>query len=84
MISAPPYDEPVKLEQLVDAAGRVAATPKRSEKVALLAGVFADLAGPDRDDAEIETAVGLLLGSPRQGRLGGVAGLTKPRRSLSV
>ncbi|MCU1388738.1 MAG: ATP-dependent ligase [Ilumatobacteraceae bacterium] len=60
----------MKLERLVAAAGRVAATSKRSEKVSELAAVLAELAGSDRDDGEIETAIGLLLGSPRQGRLG--------------
>ena len=60
----------MKLERLVAAARRVAATSKRSEKVAELAVVLAELAGPDRGDGEIETVIGLLLGSPRQGRLG--------------
>jgi DNA ligase-1 len=50
---------------LVAASQRVAATSKRSEKVATLAAVLRALA-PD----EIEAAIGLLVGWPRQGRIG--------------
>lgn len=58
------------LESVVEASLRVTATPKRSEKVAILAALLAEMAGPDRGDSAIETVVGLLLGAPRQGRLG--------------
>ncbi|MGZ4762375.1 MAG: ATP-dependent DNA ligase [Ilumatobacteraceae bacterium] len=51
--------------ELVAASRRVAATAKRSEKVALLADLLR-AAPPD----EIEPAIGLLIGEPRQGRLG--------------
>jgi DNA ligase 1 len=50
---------------LVAASQRVAATPKRSEKVAALAELLR-ATHPD----EVEAAVGLLIGEPRQGRLG--------------
>ena len=50
---------------LVVASQRVAATAKRSEKVATLAELLR-AALPD----EIEAAIGLLIGEPRQGRLG--------------
>jgi DNA ligase-1 len=50
---------------LVAAAANVAATPKRSEKVRLLADVLRSTP-PD----EVATVVGLLVGQPRQGRVG--------------
>jgi DNA ligase-1 len=50
---------------IVDASHRVAATPKRSEKVAALADVLRHT-----PPAEAPTVVGLLVGAPRQGRLG--------------
>ena len=50
---------------LVVASQRVAATSKRSEKVAALADLLRS-ATPD----EIAPAIGLLVGEPRQGRLG--------------
>ncbi|HEX2782667.1 MAG TPA: hypothetical protein VHN36_03710 [Ilumatobacteraceae bacterium] len=50
---------------LVGASQQVAATSKRSEKVAALAVLLRDTP-PD----EIEAAIGLLIGEPRQGRLG--------------
>ena len=50
---------------LVTASSRVAATSKRSEKVAVLAELLRT-ANPD----EIAAAIGLLVGDPRQGRLG--------------
>jgi DNA ligase-1 len=50
---------------LVGASHRVAATSKRSEKVTALAGLLR-ATPPD----EIEAAIGLLIGEPRQGRLG--------------
>ena len=50
---------------LVAASKQVAATPKRSEKVASLAAL---LKATPSD--EIEAAVGLLIGWPRQGRIG--------------
>src|SRR3954470_12652522 len=52
--------------ELVAASQRTAATAKRSEKVAALAALLRAME-PD----EIEPAVGLLIGWPRQGRLGG-------------
>jgi DNA ligase-1 len=50
---------------LVNASQRVAATAKRSEKVAVLADLLR--ATPP---AEVAAAIGLLIGEPRQGRLG--------------
>jgi len=50
---------------LVEVAQRVAATPKRSEKVGLLADLLASVVA---DDAAV--VVGLLVGEPRQGRMG--------------
>ncbi len=50
---------------LVAASQRVASTPKRSEKVAVLAALLR-VAEPD----EVEPLIGLLVGEPRQGRLG--------------
>ncbi len=50
---------------LVSASRRVAATSKRSEKVAALAELL-QAAPPD----EIAATIGLLVGEPRQGRLG--------------
>lgn len=50
---------------LVEVAQRVAATPKRSEKVGLLADLLASVVP---DDAGV--VVGLLVGEPRQGRMG--------------
>jgi DNA ligase 1 len=51
--------------ELVAASQRVAATSKRSEKVATLAELLKAIP-PD----EIEAAIGLMIGDPRQGRLG--------------
>jgi DNA ligase-1 len=51
--------------ELVAASQRTAATSKRSEKVAALADLLRAMQ-PD----EIEASVGLLIGWPRQGRLG--------------
>ncbi|MEP7112880.1 MAG: ATP-dependent DNA ligase [Ilumatobacteraceae bacterium] len=50
---------------LVATSQRVAATSKRSEKIAALAELLKAIP-PD----EIEAAIGLLIGDPRQGRLG--------------
>jgi len=62
----------VLLDRLVSASAAVTATTKRSEKVAILAGVLSDLE-PD----EIEPAIGFMVGSPQQGRIGvGWASLT--------
>jgi DNA ligase-1 len=55
----------VRYGEVVDTAGRVAATPKRSEKVAL----FADLLRRVQPD-EIAVVIGMLVGEPRQGRIG--------------
>jgi DNA ligase-1 len=53
------------LAELVDAAQRVAATSKRTEKVAALAELLRRVP-PD----EVTIVVGLMLAEPRQGRLG--------------
>lgn len=53
------------LNDVVETSTRVAATSKRSEKVALIADLIRR-AAPD----EIEPLVGLLIGEVRQGRLG--------------
>jgi DNA ligase 1 len=55
----------VLFAELVDASNRVAATSKRSEKVAVLAELL-HTTSPD----EVDAVVGLLTGEPRQGRLG--------------
>jgi DNA ligase-1 len=57
----------VRYATLVEVAQRVAATSKRSEKVALLAGL---LTAAPRGPGEAEALVGLMVGEPRQGRLG--------------
>ena len=66
------------LSELVQVAATVAATRSRLSKTEALAGVLARLA-PD----ETRAAVGLLTGTPRQGRLGvgwrGIAGLKTAR-----
>ncbi len=54
-----------QLAAIVDASQQVAATSKRTEKVAILAELLRRLR-PD----EITATIGLLLGAPRQGRLG--------------
>ena len=53
------------LADLVIASQRVAATSKRSEKVAEFAALLAACPA-----AEVEAAIGFLVGSPRQGRIG--------------
>ena len=63
------------LADLVATSQSVAATPKRSEKIAALAALLQSLT-PD----EIEPAVGFLTGEPRQGRIG-VGWATLSRRS---
>lgn len=60
-----PYDGVVQLAEIVDASSRVAATPKRSEKVALLAALLRRAAAD-----EVGIVVGLLIGDLRQGRVG--------------
>lgn len=50
---------------LVAASQRVAATSKRSEKIAALAELLRTM-----PPEELEAAIGLLIGEPRQGRLG--------------
>jgi len=55
----------MKLADLVDASARVAATPKRTAKIAILADLL------QRTSAdEIPSVIGILLGRPRQGKLG--------------
>jgi DNA ligase-1 len=53
------------LAEVVEASGRVAATPARSAKIAALADLLRRL-----DPGEVEPAVGFLAGEPRQGRIG--------------
>jgi len=55
----------VQYDVIVEASGRVAATSKRTEKVALLAAVLA--AAPP---SLVPVVVGFLTGEPRQGRFG--------------
>jgi DNA ligase 1 len=55
----------VQLLQLVTASRAVAETPRRGEKVAILADLLRRVS-----PAEVEAAVGLLTGQPRQGRIG--------------
>jgi len=55
----------VQYAELVDTSGLVAATPKRSEKVALLAALL-QRAAPEL----MPVVIGLLVGEPRQGRMG--------------
>jgi DNA ligase-1 len=54
-----------QLAAVVEASDAVAATPKRSEKIATLAALLSAVA-PD----EVAICVGLLSGEPRQGRIG--------------
>ncbi len=62
------------LADLVATADAVAATSKRTEKVSLLADLFARIAADPEAGAgagaELPVAVGLLAGEPRQGRIG--------------
>lgn len=51
--------------RVVESSSRVAATPKRSEKVALFADLLRDVV-----PSAARTVVGLLVGEPRQGRIG--------------
>jgi DNA ligase-1 len=61
------------LAEVVEASGRVAATPARSAKIAALADLLRRL-----EPGEVEPAVGFLVGEPRQGRIGvGWATLSK-------
>ncbi len=53
------------LQLLADASSDLAATTKRSAKTARLAELFAAI-----DPADVEIAVGLMLGRQRQGRIG--------------
>ena len=55
----------MRFAELADVSRRLAATSKRSEKAALLADLLRRLA-----PAEIDVAVGVLTGAPRQGRIG--------------
>ncbi len=55
----------VLLADLVATSDEVAATSRRSAKVATLAGLLRRL-----DPSEVEAAVGFLVGRPRQGRVG--------------
>lgn len=55
----------VLLAAVVDASHAVAATPKRSEKTAILATLLSQIS-----PAEAAICVGLLSGEPRQGRVG--------------
>ena len=53
------------LTRVVAVADGVARTPKRTEKVAMIASLLAEV-----DPAEAAILIGLLLGSPRQGKVG--------------
>jgi DNA ligase-1 len=55
----------VLLADLVDTSARVASTPKRNEKISLLADLLRRLT-----DDELPVAVALLCAAPRQGRVG--------------
>ena len=55
----------MRLAALVSVADEVAASPSRTAKRSALAGLLRDLA-----PREVEAAVGMLVGDPRQGRLG--------------
>jgi DNA ligase-1 len=55
----------VRYDEVVAASARLSATPKRSEKVATIAALLVH-ASPD----EVLAVVGMLVGAPRQGRLG--------------
>src|SRR4051812_37406658 len=55
----------MKLDDLVQTSAAVAATPGRLDKVAMLASLL-ERAPTD----EVATAIGLLIGWPRQGKLG--------------
>ena len=55
----------MQLADLVAATDAVAATSARKEKVAILADVLRD-----REPGDVEIAVGLVAGDPRQGRIG--------------
>lgn len=58
-------DLPASLARLVATSGRVAATSKRKEKIQSLADLLEPLKALDS-----EIAIGLLVGEPRQGRIG--------------
>ena len=53
------------LARIADASDEVGRTTSRSAKIAILAAVISDL-----DTSETEAGIGLLLGLPRQGRIG--------------
>src|SRR3954468_7265513 len=55
----------MKLADLVDTSARVAATPKRTEKVTALAELLRRTSAD-----EIQSVIGILLGRPQQGKLG--------------
>lgn len=55
----------MQLIGLVDASGKIAATPKRLAKIEILAALLAQVHGD-----EIEIAVSFLSGEPRQGKIG--------------
>ena len=71
------------LATIVSTSQRVAATSSRRDKTAALADTLAEL-----EIAEIETAVGFLVGEPRQGRIGvgwaTLAPLTPPSADRST
>ena len=64
-MTAPSLDGGMPLARLVDAADALVATRSRTAKTEVLAALLHDL-GPE----ESEAAVGLLLGSIRQGSIG--------------
>ncbi len=56
---------PLPLHRLVEASSSVAATRKRTEKVAVLAGLFVGMG-----EGEVPIVVAMLSGEPRQGKIG--------------
>lgn len=56
---------PLLFNRVVEASSRVAATPKRTEKVAVLAGLFVGMS-----EGEVPIVVAMLSGEPRQGKIG--------------
>ena len=55
----------MRYDEVVAASARLSATPKRSEKVAIIADLLGRVA-PEH----VPTVVGMLVGEPRQGRIG--------------
>lgn len=74
-VGGPCDTEPVLLDTLAATLDTVAATRSRLAKVDALAALLRDLAAEEAETeeagaAEVEAAVGILVGRPRQGRVG--------------